>query len=337
MSLRSCSLLACGLLTVALWLPAAKAQEVKVEKNVNYLNSSKNIRLSNGTVELIIPTDYGPRIMRYAFAGSGEDDNVFATLPGPTLKTDLGEWYIRGGHRLWHAPEGLPRSYEPDNGPIQVEMDGSTVKLIQPTEKTTQIQKEIWVTLDPQGTHVTVTHKLTNKGLFTVDMACWALSAMNKGGMGIFPQEPYKSHDEELQPARPMVLWAYTNLADPRWKWGKSLFTLQQDVNNKEAQKVGIQNRQGWAAFAHNGTLFVKRFPFDKTRTYPDFGCNNETFTNDAFLELETLGPMERVDPGQSITHTENWWLFKDVNLGRGEAGIASALAPIVAQVKQER
>ena len=89
---------------------AARAQNIKVEQKVDYLGSPNNIRISNGTVELIIATDYGPRVMRYALAGSGPDDNVFATIPGVTVKSELGDWYIRGGHRLWHAPEGMPRS-----------------------------------------------------------------------------------------------------------------------------------------------------------------------------------------------------------------------------------
>ncbi len=155
---------------------------------------------------------------------------------------------------------------------------------------------------------------------------------MNKGGTAIFPQEPYQSHDVALLPVRPVVLWAYTNMKDPRWMWGERYFTLRQDTNMKEPQKVGIGNRQGWAAYAHNGALFLKRFDYDPAKTYPDFGCNNETFTNDVFLELETLGSLERVQPGQTITHTEHWWLFKNVDLGNGEAGLAAALQPLLTQ-----
>lgn len=321
-------------------MPAAQAQDadknaIKIENKIAYLGLPNNIRLSNGLVELILATDYGPRIMRYAPAGGGDDDNVFATIPGVTAKNALGEWYIRGGHRLWHAPESIPRTYVPDNDPVQVVTEGATIKLIQPVEKATGIQKEMWITLDPQSSHVTVTHRLTNKGLFATDMAIWALSAMNKGGVAVFPQEPYQSHDDELLPVRPMVLWAYTNLADPRWFFGQKFLTLRQDPNNKESQKLGLQNRQGWAAYSHNGSLFVKRFGYEKDRAYPDFGCNNETYTNDVFLEIESLGPLEKVQPGQTITHTEHWWLFKNVDLGNGEAGIAAALQPVLAEVSK--
>ncbi|HLK56261.1 MAG TPA: hypothetical protein VKU00_06840 [Chthonomonadaceae bacterium] len=320
-------------LLLACFASAARAQNaVKVEEKVVYAGSPNNIRVSNGIVELILATDYGPRIMRYALDGSGADDNVFATLPDLGAKNDLGQWYIRGGHRLWHAPESIPRTYAPDNDPVQVVRDGEIIKLIQPVEKATGIQKEMWITLDPKSSHVTVMHKLTNKGLFAVEMAPWALSAMNKGGIGIFPQEPYQSHEDSLLPVRSMVLWSYTNLTDPRWMFGQKYVTLRQDPAAKEAQKIGFQNRQGWAAYWHNTTLFLKRFGYDGSKTYPDFGCNNETYTDANFLEMESLGPLVKVEPGEAITHREDWWLYKAVDLGNGEAGIAAALQPILTE-----
>lgn len=306
------------------------AQAVKVEEKVAYNGAANNIRLSNGVVELVLATDYGPRIMRYAPVGGAEDANVFATLPDIGLKTDLGQWYIRGGHRLWHAPEGKPRSYVPDNDPVQVVREGDTIKLIQPVEAGTGIQKEIWITLDPTTSHVTVIHRLTNKGLFPVEMACWAMSCMNKSGTAILPQEPYASHDDVIDAARPMVLWSYTNLTDPRWTLGQKYVTLRQDPMLKESQKIGVLNRQGWAAYFHNTVLFLKRFACDKSKTYPDFDCNNEIYTDGNFLELETLGPIEKVQPGDSIQHREDWWLYKSIDLGNGEAGIAAALQPIL-------
>ncbi len=317
---------------------AAVDAGVKVEQKIAYLGSPNNIKLSNGTVELVLATDYGPRIMRYALAGAPEEGNVFATIPPdkPNLKTELGDWFIRGGHRLWHAPEAVPRSYVPDDSPVEVKFDGATVKLIQPVEKVTHIQKEVWITLDPQGSHVTVLHKLTNKGLFTVTMSCWAMSAMNKGGIAILPQEPYQSHDDEVRPARSMTVWGYTDLTDPRWMIGKSVITLTQNPDITTSQKIGILNKQGWSAYFHAGALFVKRFAYEKGKEYPDLGCNNETYADGVFLELETLGPLEKVDPGQAISFQEDWWLYKNIDIGNGEAGIAAALQPILTQTSHK-
>jgi hypothetical protein len=57
--------------------------------------------------------------------------------------------------------------------------------------------------------------------------------------------------------------------------------------------------------------MFLKRYDADPTKTYPDFGCSYETFTNADFLELETLGPMTKVAPGAFAEHVEHWSLHR--------------------------
>jgi hypothetical protein len=110
-------------------------------------------------------------------------------------------------------------------------------------------------------------------------------------------------------------MWAYTNLADPRWKFTRKYLMLRQDPNNSEAQKIGMFNRDTWVAYILNGEAFVKRAQPDSSKTYPDFGCSFETFTNNEFLEIETLGPMTKLLPGQTVEHVEHWALFRNVKL----------------------
>ena len=305
---------------------------VKIEK-VPYLGQPNCYRLTNGTVEVIVTTDIGPRIIRYGFVGG---DNVLAELPEPVTKTELGEWKPWGGHRFWAAPEAMPRTYVPDSSPIEFKIEGSnTIRLIQPVEAKSGIQKEITVTLAPSGTSVTIHHKVTNKNLWAIDLAPWALTIMHGGGFTILPQEPYKSHDEELLPARPLVFWYYTNLSDPRWTIGKKYIRLKTDDNVQEAQKIGIANKQGWAAYLRAGELFVKRFGYRDGGTYPDFGCNNETYTAGSFMEIESLGPMHHLEPGQAAEHDEHWHLFKGVNAGPDEDSLDRAIAPLINRTKE--
>ena len=40
---------------------------------------------------------------------------------------------------------------------------------------------------------------------------------------------------------------------------------------------------------------------------------NFETFSNEDFLEVESLGPLAPLDPGASVSHTETWQLFRGV------------------------
>ena len=86
---------------------------------------------------------------------------------------------------------------------------------------------------------------------------------------------------------------------------------------NSVAQKLGSYNRDTWGAYYLNGELFVKKASEAEPTAYPDFGCSFETFTNADFLELETLGPLSKVYPGHSITHTEHWTLHKNVHVAK--------------------
>jgi hypothetical protein len=311
-------------------LSASAHGEVKVEK-VAYLNLPNCLKVSNGTVELIITTDVGPRIIRYGFVG---DENILGEVPEASVKTALGEWKPLGGHRLWHAPEAMPRTYSPDNGPIEVKQEGNTIRLVQPVEPITNIQKEMTVTLDAEGTGVHIHHKLTNRGLWGITMAPWALTIMNGGGTTILPQEPYKSHDEELLPARPFVFWTYTDLTDPRWAIGKRFIRLKTDDALKESQKIGIGNKQGWAAYHRKKVLFIKRFPWDPKAVYPDYGSNCETYTAGSFMEVETLGGLKLCETGDSVEHVERWFLFNNVDIGPTEATLDAAVTPLVGRTK---
>jgi hypothetical protein len=307
-------------------LATAAGAEVKIEK-VNYKGWPNCYKLSNGTVELIVTTDVGPRVIRYGFPG---EDNLFAEFEDQLGKTGGDEWRIYGGHRLWHAPEAKPRSYFPDNVPVKVDVQENGIRLVAPEETTTRLQKEIEITLDPTGSHVTVRHRIRNNGLFPVEFAPWALTVMNKNGRAIFPREPYRPHPEALLPVNQMVVWAYTDLSDPRWYWGKKFIMLKQDPSRTEPQKLGLGNKQGWMAYSRGNHLFLKRYIHRENAVYPDMGCSTETFTNGDMLELETLGPLTKVEPEGVVEHVEHWFLYKGVELGDTEDSIERALTPIL-------
>jgi hypothetical protein len=53
--------------------------------------------------------------------------------------------------------------------------------------------------------------------------------------------------------------------------------------------------------------LFVKRFSVEPANKYPDLGCNAEAYVREACVELETLGPLTTLEPGEFITYEETW------------------------------
>jgi hypothetical protein len=283
------------------------------------------IRVSNGEIELIATTDVGPRIIRLGFVGG---QNLFKNYEETLGRTGDDEWHNYGGHRLWAAPEAFPRTYTPDNVPVQHAWDGSTL-VLSGSDGESRFDKEMRLTLSPTSPSVKVAHRLVNRGPWPLELAPWALSVMAPGGRAIYPQEPYHSHADVLVPARPLVLWPFTDMSDPRWTWGRKYLQLRQDPTATTEQKAGILNTQGWAAYLLGGEAFIVRYDSDPAATYADMGCNTETYTDPDMLEVETLGPLTRLEPGAHVDHVESWTLAK-VDCGSDEAEIDAKLLPIV-------
>ncbi|MDB5099813.1 MAG: hypothetical protein JWM80_4234 [Cyanobacteria bacterium RYN_339] len=285
------------------------------------------VRLSNGSIELIATTDVGPRVIRFGFVGG---PNLLTEFPDHLGRTGDEAWLPYGGHRFWHAPEVQPRTYWPDNGPVPYSYDGGTLTLRQAVEGSTGLAKELAITLDPSADRVALVHRLINRNLWAIEAAPWAVTIMAPGGRAIVPQEPYRPQPEALLPARPLVLWHYTDMADPRWTWGTRYVQLRQDPARPSMQKCGMQNSLGWAAYALDEQVFMKRFALLPDATYPDHGCNTEIFTNGDMLEVESLGPLAKIEPGGSVLHVEHWALAR-ATIGVTDDALDADLLPLIA------
>lgn len=299
-------------------------------EKLSYLGQPNCFRLSNGTVEAIVSTDIGPRVLRYGFCGA---ENLFAEVPELVTKTELGDWKPWGGHRLWTAPELMPGSYAPDNGPLQYEQKGDkAVELRQPVDKA-GVQKTMRVQVAQTCTSVEVLHRITNQNAWPIRVAPWASTIMRGGGMTVLPQEPFRPHNQCLSAARAMVVWSFTQLADPRWRIGNRYICLSTDEKRPEPQKLGISNKQNWCGYLVGNTLFIKRFEYLRGAEYPDFGSNNETYTTRNYMEVESLGPLHNLAPGEWAEHVEEWFLFREVQVDGDEESLYSAISPLVAEL----
>lgn len=295
-------------------------------EQVRYAGWPNCLRLTDGHTELIITTDVGPRIIRCAPVGQA---NLFHEVPRQRGRRDGVRFRLFGGHRLWVAPELRPDTYAPDNVPVEWSWDGRVLHLRSPVNAA-RIQKEIivrWV-----GRAIHLEHVIINRGKTVRRLAPWSLSVMAPGGFAVMPQERSGSHLHNLLPARPLVLWKYTNMQDPRWTWGRQLMQLRQDPRATTPQKVGFLNRPGWLAYVLPHATFIKWHTTQDGATYPDMGCNAELFTNHNFLELETLGPLADVKPGQALRHHETWQVFTPGLRPGPEAQLQRALRPLLSR-----
>ena len=288
-----------------------------------------NLALSNDACELLITLDVGPRILSFALK---KGRNVFKIFKEQRGKSGEDGWQSRGGHRLWLAPESYPFSYFPDNAPVEhtVHPNGA-VTLLAEDEMPQGFSKQMDVALHPTKARVRIVHRLVNVVDEPQTVAPWMLSVMDAGGIAVVPQPNPREHPGlgpgDFTPNRSLVLWPFTDLSDPRFHLGARFWTIAQDAA-RGATKIGLHSPVEWAAYYLDGTLFVKRWSFDKAATYPDRGSAFELFTNEEILELETLAPLTTLKPGGVVEAVEEWELFPNVPTfdARDDESIAAML-----------
>jgi hypothetical protein len=148
-------------------------------------------------------------------------------------------------------------------------------------------------------------------------------------GRAIIPQEPYGEGDDFLLPSRSLALWQYTKMNDPRWVWGEKYIQAKQDPSFASEQKIGVTNKQGWMAYYLDNEVLIKKFDFNPWAVYPDYNCNNEIYIGENYLEVETLGPLVKLKPGEKVEHIEHWFLAKATS-DESEESIIANILPLV-------
>lgn len=278
-------------------------------EQVNYNGWEKCIRLANQEIELIVTTVIGPRIIRFGFQN---EKNMFTEISEDQGGRNEKDWKLRGGHRFWIAPELKPRTYELDNSPVETEVIPYGIRTRQPPGALSECAKTMEISLDSKSNTVRIVHTLTNHGSEPIHGAPWALSVMAPNGMAVIPLPARIPHTERVLHNQEWTLWGYTDLTDPRWTLGPRYIFLRQDIN-RGPNKLGIAHREGWGGYLLDEFLFVKRFDFNPTSIYPDGGVNFEVFTNESFLEMESLAGLANLEPGASLSHMETWELHRGI------------------------
>jgi hypothetical protein len=296
-------------------MPAEPAQAGPKIALQPYGGWERNVVLSNPDLELVITLDVGPRVIRCGRPGG---PNIFGELPGDRGGRGESTWKLRGGHRFWTSPEDPIRTYLLDNGPVEHEPIPGGVRVTVPQDPIFGLEKILEVTMPGAGASARVAHRLVNRGRAPERVAIWALTVMSRGSVALVPLAPSGQHPAGLEgktaadfaPSTTMALWPYFSFSDPRWTFGSRYLQLRHD-GALSSTKLGLWLARGWVACLDHGELFVKRFPARPGVSYPDGGCNFETYTDPDILELETLSPLVTLEPGQEIVHEERWELHR--------------------------
>ena len=289
------------------------------------------LRMANDHAELVITLDVGPRVISYQHLPGGK--NVLKTNADELGHTGEAAFVMRGGHRFWLAPES-ERSYSPDNSSVAHQLLPNGVRLENAAVAPWHIRKTLTITMAGDSSLVTLEHRATNEGSAPVTLSTWGITVMEPGGLEIIPRPPLGQHPRDLLPNRLMVLWPYTDTADERWRWGRQFITLRQTPHSSPT-KIGLLHEVKWIGYLTRSILFIKLIQYESGATYPDFGCNFETFSNAQMLEIESLSPLRTLAPGESVGHTESWRVFGSIPEPQSlkEDALADWITPILTKL----
>jgi hypothetical protein len=267
--------------------------------------------LENEHLRLEYLTTAGPRIVGLSRHGS---PNLLADMFAMTSDTPLGKYHFLGGHRLWISPESIEKTYIPDMSGLTVLPVAEGVTLAGPSEPVSGVRKSLLVELDAHRPAVRLTHTILNEASQPATFAPWAISQFRQGGTVILPQPVGNTDPHGLLSNRLLMLWPYTRINDPRLAL-RDDFILLHATPALPPVKLGYYNTAGWLAYWQAGLLFRKSFDLHPGASYPDGGCNAETYCDHRFVELESLGPLVTLAPGQAVVHHETWELYDTLDV----------------------
>jgi hypothetical protein len=248
----------------------------------------------------------GPRIVGFGFPGGG---NVLGETPQASWDVGHGQYDLLGGHRLWFAPETPDCSVPDSTGLTLASIDdapGPAVRLTGAVEAPTGLRKTFEVRLDPESAAVSVRHIVANEGSAARVFSPWPITQLPLGGVATV-ELAVPPTENSSNPNQLLAMFPYASWTDARLALGTRSFTVT--ATPGAPFKIGAGSTLGVASYLREGVLFTKSFDPAAGAGHADLGSNIEIYCDDRTIELESLGPLVRLAPGDSVTHDERWEL----------------------------
>lgn len=259
--------------------------------------------MTDGKIDVGIALDFGIRILHLSCAGM---ENLYYQQPAD-LSDGFGTkdtWKLRGGHRMWLAPEG-EHSYHPDDDPVDYESLPNGVIVTQKPDPLQNLVKSLTITFAEDGA-VVLEHSFRNVGDKSITGASWGVNTLAGYGTATIGF----SGEGGYVPTRTVSLWGTTNLHDSRIQFTQDSITATH-APSPDYFKIGVYSKEGKAVFQNKGQQLTLAYDVPPMDTLPDGGCNFELYMGNVFMELEVLGIRKEIAPGESATHTERLMLTK--------------------------
>ena len=269
------------------------------------------VTMSNGLIRTILVPKVA-RVLHFSLKGMPnvlwEDSETAGKLQSPDSET-TGNYVNFGGAKLWVAPQSKwgtlwtvwPPHYDLDSGKCRTTIgkDGS-VSLEGLPSASAGVRMDRKATL--RGNSVHFIYSMTNISGKTVEWGIWMVANVQAGGRTFIPF------------VEGAALWSgeKDKKVPDSFNWKRTGDLLVLDFKDgREGSKIFSLSPEGWIAYAVEGQAFFITFAPDPEAVQPEGEAPTEIFRGKEFVELEHIGPLVRLAPGEKTTLTERWHLLK--------------------------
>ncbi len=330
-------LMVIGLGWFALLITAYTLQPVSLE-TITYQGWAGSIQAQTTSLKLIAVPSIG-RIMHVSQRGYPNliwQEPYFRGKLADPEQTQLGYWYNFGGGKLWVAPQSQWRSawghwppdYALDGAPCTSTIEAPDTFMVesQPSS-TTGITFRRRVQIRDQGADFTYT--MINTSSHQVDWGIWMVLQAVGGGRIFLPATDQTQFWLDPQPNR---LEASTPEAFGYQKIDQVY--VVDHVKARDGSKLFSIPDQGWLAYRVQNQVFFLLYPADRTVDYPQGEGSTEIYISGAYVELEHVGPLMHLIPGESGSIPEFWRVVLVPELNHADEELSPEVAWIQATAR---
>ena len=280
---------------------------------IDYAGYRRCPALFNDDARVVLGPHVGGRVLEYAWRG---ENALWLTPAHDGVIIEPGQpppgMLFPSGGRFDIGPEMIiPPHPELWLGPWQAEIiNSTTARLTSVASPTTGVQLRREFALAPQGSHLACTQTMHNVGERPTRWCYWARTFGRGHGICVVPLTPELSRFP-----RQYVMYTpgggiEARPDDPAIRVRDGYLEV---FDTPVYPKLGLDSYAGWFAYLMpHDLLLVKRFPTYPNRVYNEVAGLTISlwYYRDVVCELEPIGPMEVLAPGESASFTEEWWLL---------------------------
>jgi len=268
------------------------------------------IVLFNESTRVVLEPNLGGRVLVYELNGNNV---LWMNIKNEGKAYSPGEHYGHpGAGRFDYGPEKTgPKKSALFFGPWEGKIIGPReAVLVSRKDPVTGISLERRFKLDESGSHLSCTQIIKNTSDHTVRHYHWSRTFAKGGGISLTPLNPHSKYPHGYLIYGPGDVMDFEPDEEPNIRTRDGILEI---IGAPSRPKFVMDCDQGWMAYVTlDNQLFIKKFKIFPDRPYGDMAAPTVSiwYNKDIMCEIEPLGPLEILEPDESASFTEHWYLY---------------------------